>query len=331
MKVWDEAVGEHGATLTCYVQAASDELGTAAVRPAMLVLPGGGYGFCSDREAEPIAVAYLAEGFHAFVLRYSVGPDAPWEHSFADAQAALAWIRAEAAGLGVDPARVAVVGFSAGGHLAASLGTVAAEKPDALVLGYPVTLAEFGPAMGKQIPDTVAAVTDATPPTFVWATYADNLVPIRNATAFLHACAERGVPCAAHVSVTGAHGLSLARPLTANGGAAMVDADAAEWLPASVRFLRTVLGDFPVEGTADGYDAIVRGRRLGADMPLGRLVADERAVAVLERHLGEAAAALRTNPFTETMTLRHLADRAPEVLSAETLARLDADLTALDG
>ena len=188
MKVFTEAVTE-SATCVAYIQDRSDELSNATVRPAVLVLPGGGYAFCSDREAEPIALAYLAEGFNAFVLRYAVGPDAPWEQSFADGRAGLAWVRAHAAELDIDPAKVAVVGFSAGGHLATSLGTLADDRPDALVLGYPVTLAEFGPVMGKEVPDTPAAVTQDTPPTFLFSTYADALVPIRHSLAFLTALA----------------------------------------------------------------------------------------------------------------------------------------------
>src|SRR5665811_2055937 len=100
--------------------------------------------------------------------RYAVGPDAPWEQSFADGRAGLAWVRAHAAELDIHPAKVAVVGFSAGGHLATSLGTLSDNRPDALVLGYPVTLAEFGPVMGKEVPDTPAAVTQDTPPTLLF-------------------------------------------------------------------------------------------------------------------------------------------------------------------
>ena len=85
MLVFSRTVGDNDATLTCYVQEPSPELTTAAVRPAVLILPGGGYFMTSDREAEPVALAYLAEGFNAFVLRYSVGAESPFSMSFADA------------------------------------------------------------------------------------------------------------------------------------------------------------------------------------------------------------------------------------------------------
>ncbi len=248
MLVYSRSVGDNDATLTCYVQDTSDEMPTADVRPAVLVLPGGGYHFTSDREAEPVALAYLAEGFNAFVLRYAVGPESPFEMSFDDAKAALTWIRGNAAELRIDPGKVAAVGFSAGGHLAASLATAAEDKPDALVVGYAVTLAEGGPGMGKEILDVPSHVTPATPPTFVFSTCGDTLVPIRHSIALLDALAAHGVPFESHIYVLGLHGLSLAKPHTASGHAVRVEPAVAQWLADSVRFLFTVFGDFATEG-----------------------------------------------------------------------------------
>ena len=248
MRVFTEHVGTDSAILTGYVLDHSDELLNARLRPAVLVLPGGGYFMTSDREAEPVALAYLAEGFNAFVLRYAVGADAPFERSLADAQAGLAWLGENADQVGIDPERIAVVGFSAGGHLAACLGTVADDKPGALVLGYPVTLAEFGPPIGKVIADVAAAVSAATPPTFLFSTSGDTLVPIRNSLAFLAALAEHGVPFESHIYLLGPHGISLAKPLTANGVAAYVDAAAAQWLTDSVRFSAGCVRQFRHDG-----------------------------------------------------------------------------------
>jgi acetyl esterase/lipase len=330
VKVFTEAV-TGSATLTAYVQDRSDELSNATVRPAVLVLPGGGYGFCSDREAEPIALAYLAEGFNAFVLRYAVGPDAPWEQSFADGKAGLSWVRAHAAELDIDPAQVAVVGFSAGGHLATSLGTLSDDRPNALVLGYPVTLAEFGPVMGKEVPDTPVAVTADTPPTFLFSTYADALVPIRNSLVFLTALAEHDVPFESHIYALGSHGLSLAKPLTANGQGAMTDDVVAHWLPDSVRFLHRVLGEFALDGPAATFQDLTARRRPGLDMPLKNLLDDERAVAVMEARMPGAAAELRQNPIALGFSLREVVKHAPELADPETLAALEADLVALNG
>lgn len=330
MRVFTETVGEGDATLTCYVLDSSEEMASAAVRPAALILPGGGYFMTSDREAEPVAMAYLAEGFNAFVLRYAVGPEAPFERSFADGRAALAWVRAHADDLGVDPRRVAAIGFSAGGHLAASLGTVAEEKPDALVLGYPVTLPEFGASIDKDIADTVGAVSRETPPTFLFSTSGDTLVPIRNSLAFLSALADHDVPFETHIYLLGPHGISLAKPLTANGRAALTDAGVAGWVADSVRFLQAVLGDFAIEGEPESYERLAARRGLGLATPLRRLLADARAVAVLQEHLPQVVAAVQENAMAGALSLRELAGYEPDVVTQDALAATAAGLEALN-
>jgi dienelactone hydrolase len=284
----------------------------------------------SDREAEPVALAYLAEGFNTFVLRYAVGADQPFENSFGDAEAGLAWVRDNAERLGIDPSKVAAVGFSAGGHLAGSLGTIADIRPDALVLGYPVTLAEFGPPIGKIIADLPTAVDDRTPPTFVFSTSGDTLVPIRNSVALLAALAEHGVPFESHLYLLGPHGISLAKPLTANGSAAFVDAGVAQWLPDSVRFLQAVFGTFETGGQAETYETWVERRRIGLDTPVGRLLDRPDVTAVVHRQAPSLAAWLEQNPLAVGMSLREIAGAQPDLLPAEVLAGLGDDLAALD-
>lgn len=137
MKCFSVNIGPNKAELTCYIHSESRELSNATKRPAVLVFPGGGYAACGDREAEPVALAYMAEGFNAFVLRYSVGPNATFDQAFADAECAVKTIRQNEAEWGIMPDRVSVAGFSAGGHLAAALGTMGIERPNAMVLGYP--------------------------------------------------------------------------------------------------------------------------------------------------------------------------------------------------
>lgn len=329
MKVFTEELTGTG-RLTAYVQDTSDEMQSAAVRPAMLVLPGGGYRFCSDREAEPIALAYLAHGFNAFVLRYAVGDDHPWTESYADGVAALEWIRDHAEEVGIDPAKVAVVGFSAGGHLAASLAVSAPRRPDAVVLGYAVTLGEFGPRMGKEILDTVSAVTEETSPTFVFSTFSDTVVPIRNSLEFQLALAAHEVPFESHIYLLGPHGISLANSAVASGRTSGVDEGVAQWLPDSVRFLRRVLGDFETAGEAESYEGLVARKVPGLDMPIGRLLADERRDATVQRHLpAELVASLRSEPMAGFLSLRQLASYTSGALTPETLDALDADLAAL--
>ena len=110
-----------------YVADNSEEMEPDRIRPAILILPGGGYAMTSDREAEPVALQFLAKGFAVFVLRYSVQPSR-YPVALLEAAEAMRLIRANADQWHVNPAQVAVLGFSAGGHLAANLATSVANR-----------------------------------------------------------------------------------------------------------------------------------------------------------------------------------------------------------
>ena len=206
----------------------------AGARPAVLVLPGGGYERQAAHEAEPVA-AWLADlGIHAFVLRYRVAPHrhpAPLE----DAKEAMLHIRSGAHGLTVDGARVGVLGFSAGGHLAATLSTaaatgdarldVSAAVPDLSVLCYPVVSLThevhqgsvdnlLGRAPSSDLLAALSAdgrVTEATPPAFLWHTADDAAVPVSHSLRYAGALMAAAVPAELHVFPQGRHGLGLAQ------------------------------------------------------------------------------------------------------------------------
>ena len=202
-------------------------------RPAILVLPGGGYAGQAGHEAEPVAEWLASLGIHAYVLRYRVAPHrhpAPLE----DAKAALLQIRGEGNGLAVDRTRVGVLGFSAGGHLAATLSTAVATGntaldrpaavPDLAVLCYPVVsyLDEvhqgcvdnlLGASPSEDLLREVSAdlhVTAATPPAFIWHTADDAAVPAHHSLAYAGSLVRAGVPAELHVFPHGRHGLGLA-------------------------------------------------------------------------------------------------------------------------
>lgn len=218
----------------------SPEMKNLDTRPAVLVIPGGGYGFCSDREAEPIAMLFALEGYHTFVLRYRVGQkntEYSFDEPFEDAKKALKYIRDNAAQFGVDPNKIAAIGFSAGGHLCSALGTLSDEKPNALILAYPCILESISRILSCDVPSTNLAVTAATPPTFIFAAADDTCVPIENSLAFASACAENGVPFEMHIYQNGGHGFSLATPNVCNGGG---DADAATWAEHCRKWLRKI-------------------------------------------------------------------------------------------
>src|SRR3989304_3816830 len=149
MKTISFNLSHENVTLTSYLLDSSQEMPNTRLRPVVLVFPGGGYYACSDREAEPIALAFLAEGYQAFVLRYSIGENASFPRPLNDAEEALELIRVNADEWSVDPARIAVCGFSAGGHLAAALGTMGRVRPNALILAYPCILDSISASLSK--------------------------------------------------------------------------------------------------------------------------------------------------------------------------------------
>lgn len=238
MKVFTEYFSaDQKVSLTGYLLDASPEMPNMQTRPAVLVIPGGGYRMCSDREAEPIAMLFAKEGYHTFVLRYTVGEtgEITFEQPFGDAVRALKYIRENAEAFGVIPDKIAAIGFSAGGHLASSLGTVSDEKPNALILGYPCILPKPDGVLSVNVPSTDQFVTEQTPPTFIFSTSDDGCVSVTHSLAFANACAEHGVPFELHVFERGNHGLSLATPaVCVNGGSPEVE----QWTQLSVNWLR---------------------------------------------------------------------------------------------
>ena len=225
---------EHGfmPTLKTYVL---DSVQDDCLRPAVLVFPGGAYCHCSYREGERIALGYNNAGFHSFVLDYRVAPHR-YPASIIDAANAIKFVRNHAAEWKIDTNKIAVVGFSAGGHLAASISTlwnnesvftseeIASElhKPNACILSYPVITSgekahrgSFDNLLGKDASAEMLEflslenrVTDKTPPTFLWHTYEDNAVPVENSILYVASLAKFRVPCEMHIYPTGSHGLS---------------------------------------------------------------------------------------------------------------------------
>ena len=220
------------------------------VADAMLVIPGGGYGaVCSDREGEPIALSYLTKGINAFVLHYSVGSEIkdPLD-PLTEASLAMLHIRANAQKYNINPARVFAVGFSAGGHLTGSLGTLwndaelqarlpeagDGNRPTGVVLCYPVIsssnighMGSFSNLLRSQTPDAAALerfslekhVGAHTPPAFIMHTYADALVPVEKRAAHGAGVCPRRM-CRLKCTFTRA-GRTASRWLTRSHGAAL--------------------------------------------------------------------------------------------------------------
>lgn len=241
---------ERNVSLTAYIQEVGGEFSYIDKRPAILILPGGGYQFCSDREAEPVALAYLKAGFQAFVLRYSVGVHAAWPQPLNDYEQAMAMIRANSERWLLDPERVAVIGFSAGGHLAGCAAAMAENKPNAVILGYAVVYGEDAVKCNPTAPDVVAAVDRNTAPSFIFASRRDNVVPIRNSTLYANACAVNDVAFESHIYAYGPHGFSLADSSLQDPASDMC-VRISDWVEDSIAWLKETMGDYTAEGLSD--------------------------------------------------------------------------------
>lgn len=233
---------EYQPTLTTYVLSPCTEKDGKIPRPAVIICPGGAYEFTSDREAEPVALAWNARGYHSFVLRYSVAPNR-FPCALFELAKAVAFVREHAAEWHIDVNRILVCGFSAGGHLTASFGVFwnadflkealgyyyQEHRPNGLILSYPViTSGEFSHKdsiknlLGEAYSDVQQReklslekqISKDVPPCFLWHTYDDDLVPVENTLLFASALKAKAIPFELHVYPKGVHGLSLANEQT---------------------------------------------------------------------------------------------------------------------
>lgn len=243
----------------------------SAPADAMLVIPGGGYSrLCSARTGEPIALAYLTRGMNAFVLHYSVGKQilSPLD-PLTQASLAMLHIRANAAHYNINPQRVFVAGFSAGGHLAASLGTLwhddelqarlnscgEGNRPSGMVLCYAVISSgahghkgSFDNLLGSDTPSQAQLerfslelhVDARTCPAFIMHTFDDPVVPVENSLLMLSACSAAHIPCEAHIYPHGPHGMALANRVTWMGNAALDNAPISRWVDDSIVWMASL-------------------------------------------------------------------------------------------
>jgi len=275
---------ERNVTLTAYLQGVEGEFWYVPRRPAILVIPGGGYQFCSDREAEPVALPYLKAGYQAFILRYSIGEDAVWPNPLDDYDQAMELIRSRAEEWRIYEDKIAVIGFSAGGHLAAAAATMAKNRPNAAILGYAVA-GEDVKACSKTAPDTISAVDRNTCPCFLFSSRTDNVVPVANSVRFMQALVDHDIAFESHIYAYGPHGFSTADSSIQHKDTVMCPRTA-DWVEDSIGWLKDVLGDFGTEGmtepvckwhlTDDGEPY------LSVDCTLGCLLGNEEARKVLE-------------------------------------------------
>lgn len=253
-------LGENGCNpfIDCYLPYNTPEVKRESYnRPCMVVLPGGGYGMCSEREAEPIALQFLSMGFNVFTLNYSVNPHR-YPTQLREVAAVLELIYKNAEEWNCNTERIGVIGFSAGGHLCAHYSNAYyidevreifpdSKRPFCSILCYPVIPADenithkgsIKNLSGIDYPQGAEAdkfsceklVTADTPQAFIWHTAADQAVPVRSSLAYAGALADNKIPFELHIYPYGRHGLSTADWQTYNIGDLLPEEEYAhEWL-----------------------------------------------------------------------------------------------------
>lgn len=245
------------ARLHAYILDSAPSYQEGLVRPMILLCPGGGYEHTSDREAEPVAMQLLAQGYHVGILRYSVAP-ARFPTALLELAQAMKIVHEHAGEWHVNRKKIYVMGFSAGGHLAASLGAfwnqemvyaktgVQAEllKPAGVILCYPVITAEkeyihegsFKNLLGnaseelkKQLSIEKQAGTQF-PPCFIWHTYTDKTVSVENSLLLFLALRKAGINVEMHIYQEGEHGLSLGNASTSKKDGGQICKAVQSWI-----------------------------------------------------------------------------------------------------
>ena len=260
-----EAVGN----LYTYFLDSSIEMRPNEKRPVILMCPGGGYEMTSDREAEPMAMQFLAMGYHVAILRYSVCP-VRYPAALLQVAESVLYLKEHTDEYHIDPEKIVVQGCSAGGHLAANYG-IAWNSPfltklmgmendpeqlcvAGLLLCYPVITSgekaheePFRNLLGEQYEEKKDElslenqVTPDTPPTFLWHTATDETVPVENSLYFFQACLQQGVSAELHIYPVGGHGLSLANEETCRANGIGVQKECQSWIGLAQTWLEEIL------------------------------------------------------------------------------------------
>ncbi|MFI3202258.1 MAG: alpha/beta hydrolase [Eubacteriales bacterium] len=255
--------GTNHTQLIGYILQNHEEYCASRTRPAVVICPGGGYEYTSEREATPVALEFVARGIHAFVLHYTCDT-AKFPTQLIEVATAVKTIRERAKEWNIIPNQISVCGFSAGGHLAGSLGVFwnhsilrdcgfsdTLHKPNALILSYPVITSgakahrgSFTHLLEEETKESLELVslehhvTKDVPPVFIWHTFDDTSVPVENTLLFANATVQHGVLTELHIYPSGRHGISTATSLV--NEPEYMQKNVGTWLPFAIDFITSL-------------------------------------------------------------------------------------------
>ena len=261
--------GGYQPTMTLYLPDNSDSIEAGRKRPTVVICPGGAYCTTADREAEGVAFKFVAKDCNAVVVRYSCDP-ARFPCQLMEVAFVVSKIRENAEEWNVDTDKISVMGFSAGGHLAASYGTLwnrdfikeyfgfnaEENKPNGMILCYPVITSgdkahkgSFKCLLGEKAEDPELLellspekqISKDTPKAFIWHTFEDGGVPVENSLMMASALAEKKINTELHIFPHGWHGLSLANNIVLHPDTYKGEYDEVQvWIDMAIRWLKNL-------------------------------------------------------------------------------------------
>lgn len=255
--------------VTLYIPDVWKEVDTEQTFPCTVICPGGGYWWCSEREAEPVALKMAGNGIAAAVVDYAcAGQHYPLQ--MLEILAAVTYVRRSSRELHIDPEKIAVMGFSAGGHAACTAGLFWQEKlaedtlgishgedkPNGMILCYPVITSGkyahmdsfkclLGDEPSHELLEKMSLekqVTENAPHAFIWHTSEDGLVPLENSLYIAEALHEKGIDVEMHIYPKGHHGLSLCdETVSKNADISEAVKYCADWVPHCIKWIKEIL------------------------------------------------------------------------------------------
>ncbi|GAY73389.1 alpha/beta hydrolase [Lentilactobacillus kosonis] len=237
MKIETVALDDQKISLLDIYQSNTDEK-----LPGLVIIGGGSYNPIRERDSERVAVTFATQAFQTFVVKYPVGENRSYEGAKQAIAAAFNYVTAHADELQVDVDKLGIIGFSAGGQLAAAYANDHETLANYAILGYPVIKPTLDERMGVKTEDIVTLVSSTTPPTFIFGAVQDELTPFtEHILPYTNALADHHVPFELHEFASGNHGMGLGNKYTGVVNGDRVDEHFSKWFELAIDWLKQII------------------------------------------------------------------------------------------